>query len=104
MFSLTHKSIFKGNIVTLSPIDLIDHLNEKTTILIFSGRDDKVTLPILSEKYKKAATEIGSKVTFELVEGQHDIFLNTEIINAATKIITNYNNANAADAKSSAAD
>jgi predicted esterase len=104
MFSLTHKSIFKGNIVTLSPIDLVDHLNEKTTISIFSGRDDKVTLPILSEKYKKAATEIGSKVTFELVEGQHDIFLNTEIINAATKIITNYNNANAADAKSSAAD
>jgi predicted esterase len=104
MFSLTHKSIFKGNIETLSPIDLVDHLNKKTTISIFAGKDDKVARPILSEKYKKATTEIGSKVTFELVEGQHDIFLSTDIINAITEIITGYNAANAADAKSRAAD
>ena len=64
MFSLTHKSIFKGNIEALTPIDLVDHLNKKTTISIFAGKDDKVARPVLSEKYKKAATEIGSKVTF----------------------------------------
>jgi len=104
MFSLTHKSIFKGNIETLSPIDLVDHLNKKTTISIFAGKKDKVARPILSEKYKKAATEIGSKVTFELVEGQHDIFLSTDIINAITETIKDYNKANAADASSCTTD
>lgn len=91
MFALTHKSIFKGNIETLSPIDLVDQLNEKTTISIFTGKDDKVARPVLSEKYKKAVTKIGSKATFELIEGAHDIFLSTDIINAITEIITGYN-------------
>ena len=104
MFSLTNKSIFRGNIETLSPINLVDHLSKKTTISIFVGKDDKNTRPILSEKYKKAATKQGSKVTLELIEGQHDIFLSPDIINAITEIVSGYNKANAAGAKSRAAD
>ncbi len=104
MFSLTNKSIFRGNIDTLSPIDLVDRLNKKTTISILVGKNDKIALPILSEKYKKAATKKGLKVTLKLIEGQHDIFLSPDIINAITKIITGYNKANTADAKSRAAD
>ncbi len=104
MLSLTNKSIFRGNIDTLSPIDLVDRLNKKTTISILVGKNDKITIPILSEKYKKAATKKVLKVTLTLIEGQHDIFLSPDIINAITEIITGYNNANATDAKSRAAD
>ena len=91
MFSLTDKSIFRGNIETLSPIDLVDHLSKKTIISIFVGKDDKNTRPILSEKYKKAATKEGSKVTLELIEWQHNIFLSPDIINAITEIVSGYN-------------
>jgi predicted esterase len=104
MFSLTKKSIFRGNIETLSPIDLVEHLSKKTIISIFVGKDDKVDRPILSEKYKTAATKEGLKVTLEVIDGQHDIFLSPDIINAITEIVSGYNNSNAADAKSRAAD
>jgi predicted esterase len=104
MFSLTKKSIFRGNIETLSPIDLVEHLSKKTIISIFVGKDDKVARPILSEKYKTAATKEGLKVTLEVIDGQHDIFLSPDIINAITEIVSGYNNSNAADAKSRAAD
>ena len=104
MFSLTNKSIFKGNIDTLSPIDLVDRLRKETTISILVGKNDKVAIPILSEKYKKAAIKRGLKVTLTLIERQHDIFLSPDIINAITGIINNYNKAGAADAKSSTAD
>ncbi len=104
MFSLTNKSIFRGNIDTLSPIDLVDRLSKKTTISILVGKNDKVAIPILSEKYKKAVTKKGLKITLALIEGQHDIFLSPDIINAITGIINDYNNANSADAKSRAAD
>jgi uncharacterized membrane protein len=66
-------------------------LSKKTIISIFVGKDDKNTRPILSEKYKKAATKKGSKVTLELIEGQHDIFLSPDIINAITEIVSGYN-------------
>jgi len=91
MFLLTNKSIFKRNIRTLSPIELTSHLRKKTVISIFVGKDDKVALPILSKKYKKAVAEHGVKVTLELIEGQHEIFLSPEIINAITEIINDYN-------------
>ncbi len=91
MFSLTNKSIFKGKIETLSPIDLVKHLNKNTIISLFVGKDDKVARPILSEKYQTAATKKGSKVTLEIIEGQHDIFLIPDIINAITNIISRYN-------------
>ena len=104
MFSLTKKPIFRGDIETLSPIDLVEHLSEKTIISIFVGKDDKVARPILSKKYKTAATKEGLKVTLEVIDGQHDIFLGSDIINAITEIVSDYNNANAADAKSRAAD
>jgi len=104
MFSLTNKSIFRGNIDTLSPIDLVDRLSKKTTISIFVGKNDKVAIPILSEKYKKAVIKRGLKVTLAFIEGQHDIFLSPDIISAITGIINDYNNANAADAKNRAAD
>jgi len=104
MFSLTNKSIFKRNIKTLSPIELISRLGKKTVISIFVGKDDKVARPILSEKYKKEVAEHGVKVTLELIEGQHEIFLNPDILNAMREIINNYNNTNSADAKSRAAD
>jgi len=90
MFSLTKKSIFRGNIETLSPLDLVDQLSTKTIISIFVGKDDKVARPILSEKYKKAATKKGLIVTLELIEGQHDIFLSTDIINAISEIVSGY--------------
>ncbi len=92
MYLLTKKSIFKGNIKPLSPIDLIKNLSKEIIISIFVGKDDKVAIPILSEKYEKAATKEGIKVTLELIEGQHDIFLSPDIINAITKIVEGYNN------------
>jgi predicted esterase len=91
MFSLTNKSIFKGKIETLSPIDQVKHLNKNTIISLFVGKDDKVARPILSEKYQTAATKEGPKVTLEIIEGQHDIFLSPDIINAITNIINRYN-------------
>ena len=60
-------------------------------ISIFVGKDDKNTRPILSEKYKKAVTKEGLKVTLEVIDGQHDIFLSPDIINAITNIISRYN-------------
>ena len=104
MFSLTKKQIFSGDIETLSPIDLVEHLSKKMIISIFVGKDDKVARPILSEKYKTAVTKEGLRVTLEVIDGQHDIFLNPDIINAITEIVSGYNNANAADAKSRAVD
>jgi predicted esterase len=92
MFSLTNKSIFKGKIETLSPIDLVKHLNKNTTMSLFVGKDDKVARPILSENYQTAATKEGAKVILEIIEGQHDIFLSPDIINAITNIISRYNN------------
>ncbi len=91
MFSLTNKSIFRRKIDTLSPIDLVDRLNKKTTISILVGKNDKVAIPILSEKYKKAVTKKGLKATLALIEGQHEIFLSPDIISAITRIVNDYN-------------
>jgi predicted esterase len=93
MFSLTKKPIFKGNIEALSPIDLVEHLSKKTIISIFVGKDDKVARPILSERYKTAATKEGLNVSLEVIDGQHNIFLGSDIINAITEIVSSYNNA-----------
>ena len=50
------------------------------------------------------ATKEGLKVTLKVIDGQHDIFLSPDIINAITEIVSGYNNSNAADAKSRVAD
>lgn len=68
------------------------------------GKNDRVAIPVLSEKYKIAATNKGLKVSLELIEGQHDIFLSPDTINAINEIVNGYNNANEVDAKSHAAD
>ena len=104
MFLLTKKSIFRKNIETLSPIDVVEHVSNKTIISIFVGKDDKVTRPVLSEQYKTAATKKGLKVTLEVIDGQHDIFLSSYIINAITKIVSAYNPSNTADTEIHTAD
>ncbi|MCG8684668.1 MAG: hypothetical protein MI892_07330 [Desulfobacterales bacterium] len=98
MLTLTDKSIFSGNINALSPIDLIGRVSGKTTISLLAGKNDRVAPPVLSETYKKAAEKRGLNVTLALAEGQHDIFLSPDILNAITDIISGYNGANAAGA------
>ncbi len=100
MFSSTNSPAFSGKINTLSPIDLVDRLSKKTTISIVGGKDDEVALPSFSEEYYKAVTKKGLKVTLELIEGGHDIFLRPEIIDNMNRIITDYNKANAVNIKS----
>ncbi len=104
MYALTNKSIFKGNIDALSPIDLVDRLSKRTTLSVFVGKDDKVAMPYLSEKYKEAVAKKGLKVSLTLIEGQHDIFLNPVIMDELTGIMMEYDKAYSADAENPTVD
>lgn len=90
MLDLSKKPIFSGDLETLSPIELVDHLNENTKISMFVGKNDRITQSIISKHYKKAATEKGAKVTLKIIEGKHDIFLSPLILNEMTEILSSY--------------
>ena len=90
MLALSKKPIFQGDIETLSPLDLVELLNESAVISMFVGKNDRITKPYISENYKRAVTEKGAKVTLQIIDGKHDIFLNPLILDAMTDIIESY--------------
>ena len=92
MYKLTKKSIFNGELNTLSPIDLIASISKNTKISIIIGRNDVVSKAYLSKEYKSALEKVGIDVSLKIVKGEHNIFLNNEVIYSIRKIINIYNN------------
>ena len=92
MYKLTKKPIFNGELNTLSPIDLIASISKNTKISIIIGRNDVVSKAYLSKEYKSALEKVGIDVSLKMVKGEHNIFLNNEVIYSIRKIINIYNN------------
>ncbi|MFK8012119.1 MAG: alpha/beta hydrolase family protein [Marinicellaceae bacterium] len=92
MLSLSKKQVFEGEINTLSPLELVNNLNEKSHVSMFVGNKDKITKPYISQNYKQAAIKSGAKVSFKIIQGKHDIFLNPLILDAMKEIIQDYKN------------
>jgi len=91
MLNLSKKPVFQGDIETLSPLNLVEYLNESSIISMFVGKNDRITKPYINERYKQAALKSGANITLEVIEGKHDIFLNPLILDAMTTIINSYN-------------
>lgn len=93
MYALTEEPIFTKRIETLSPVELVDSVPEKIKVSMFIGSRDPVTKKYLSEEYQSLLSERGVSVSLQEVEGEHNIFLNDEVINSVTTLIRNYNEA-----------
>ncbi len=64
-----------------SPVDLVTSVSNKTLITIIVGKNDKVAPPRLSIEYEKALTKTHKNVTLSVIEGGHEIFLDTKVLN-----------------------
>lgn len=60
----------------------MDQIPADTRINILVGRDDANTYPALSEAYRDALTAAGRETTFTYVDGDHEVFLYPDVIDA----------------------
>ena len=93
MYKLTNKSIFDGDLEAISPIELVEHISNRTAVTLFVGKDDVVTNIALSNEYKSALEQAKINTTMHVVDGEHNIFLKGEIVDAITSVVGRYNNA-----------
>ncbi len=91
MYKLTKKPIFNGALETLSPIKLVKNISKTTKISMFSGKNDVVTKTSLSNEYKLALERLDIDVKLYVIDGEHNIFLNNNVISSTIKIISGYN-------------
>ncbi|WP_319024607.1 alpha/beta hydrolase family protein [Microbulbifer taiwanensis] len=88
MLQLTGYPVFKGEIDTLSPIEQVAKLSDHTNITMIVGSRDKVAPPELSEGYRAAASKAGKEIRLvRLEKGEHDIFLEPEVIAELTSML-----------------
>jgi len=91
MYGLTKKTIFKGDLDVVSPIDMVERISRKTKVALFVGEEDRVTKVALSAGYKTALEKAGIRASMRVIQGKHNIFLKDEIIDAVVKLVEDYN-------------
>jgi pimeloyl-ACP methyl ester carboxylesterase len=76
MLEKTRNAVFEGMIDTLSPIDLVAGLSDKTQVIMLVGSDDDVAPPHISESYQAVSVKLHKQVQLRLIPGAvHDMFL-----------------------------
>lgn len=96
MFELTKKTVFETNIDKTSPLDVVDKISDKTTITLLVGNNDLVTPPSLVSKYHTALTKAGKHAELLIIEGDHEIFFNSEALDKVSNVINEFNNTTSA--------
>jgi len=91
MYASSKYDGFKGDLESVSPIDLVKHIASGTEITMFVGNKDDVTKPNLNEEYKTALQQAGKKVTLNIIDGTHDIFMDSQVIGKLVTIVKSYN-------------
>lgn len=80
MLERTHFRGFRGQIETLSPIDLVSDIRANVPVIMVVGTQDDVAPPGISERYQTAAVQAGKNVRLVQVKGKpHDMFLDPEV-------------------------
>ncbi len=87
MYQLTKKSVFKGHLNKVSPIDIVERISNKTSISIIAGNKDLTTPAALIRKYHSALIKAGKDAKFKMIEGDHGIFLNEDTLDEVYKVI-----------------
>jgi pimeloyl-ACP methyl ester carboxylesterase len=88
MFRKTGIPTFQGPIATLSPIDLVSGIADRTTISMIVGAKDDVAPPALSEAYRSALARLGKHVQLiELKDQGHEILLNPAVLQAVAPLL-----------------
>ena len=93
---MTKRSTYKGfigNIDVVSPVDLVEQIDEETVVSVFIGNQDNVTKPYLSEQYVQALKNAGISSDLYKLDGDHKLFLHKQVIASVKDVITNYNEA-----------
>jgi pimeloyl-ACP methyl ester carboxylesterase len=88
MFQKTGIPTFQGLIATLSPIDLVSGIADRTTISMIVGAKDDVAPPDLSEAYRSALARLGKHVQLtELKDQGHEILLNPVVLQTVAPLL-----------------
>ncbi len=76
---------FRGDLNVQSPIDLAQDVPATSKVSILVGRDDANTTPDLSRAYFDALKAAGKQAHFQVVEGDHEIFLAEDVVSAVSR-------------------
>jgi len=71
---------FRGDLDTSSPIELAKKVSENTKLDLIVGKDDDTTKPYLTKEYYEALQKHGKSATLQIIEGDHNIFQNEQVI------------------------
>lgn len=93
MLDLTGIPVFKGSIDTLSPINQVDDISDKSDITLVVGTQDKVTPPKFSKKFVSALLGKGRAVKYIELEGKsHNVFLDPKVLAELGALVERLNN------------
>jgi predicted esterase len=93
MYKKSQYAGFDGKLDVSSPTDLVSRVSDETKISIFVGDKDDIAKPYLSKKYEKALRDAGKQVHLAEIHGDHNLFLNKEIIKSIIDVVGDYNKA-----------
>ena len=85
MFAASGFEGFRGDLNVRSPIDLAKDVPETSKVSILVGRYDANTTPDLSRAYFDALKAAGKQAHFQVVEGDHEIFLAEDVVSAVSR-------------------
>ncbi|MCL1127886.1 alpha/beta hydrolase family protein [Shewanella surugensis] len=88
MLKLRSSLLFFGKIACTSPLDLVKTISNKAQIHVICGAEDEVTRPYLSERYVTKLIQAGKQVHYDVITGDHDIFLHPFVLASVAKHIT----------------
>ena len=88
MFQLTHIPVFKGNIISLSPITQIKSISNLVPIVMMTGTEDNVAPLRVAEQYQAAALKAGKNITLIKLPGRpHNTFVYPKVFTELEEII-----------------
>lgn len=93
MYKSSQYEGFKGDLDISSPIDLVRTISNDTKISIFTGDKDVVAKPYLSQEYETALKNASKQVQLVELNGDHELFMNKEIIQSLVDVVDGYNKA-----------
>lgn len=87
MFKFSFNPLFIGQLNRISPLQLIDKISSHACIHVICGIEDKITKAYLSERYVTKLMQAGKHVRYDLIEGDHAIFMHPFVFAAVIEQI-----------------
>ena len=91
MLKKTQYRGFSGDLDISSPVDVVNEISDDTGITMFVGESDEVTKPYLSREYKTALSRSGKEAELYMIDGDHEIFLDRQVIESVLSKVNEYN-------------